>query len=119
MTPKKVELVKSSQQFQLQVDGEPFYIKGAGLELGSIESLARYGGNAFRTWRVANGEKRLDIAFEKISDIKENASGLKVYAKSILALISEKSMVDQFVSRMVYVEPSSFTSIHDGSYIST
>ena len=57
MTPKKVELVQSSQQFQLQVDGEPFYIKGAGLELGSIESLARYGGNAFRTWRVANGEK--------------------------------------------------------------
>ena len=41
MTPKKVELVQSSQQFQLQVDGEPFYIKGAGLELGSIESLAR------------------------------------------------------------------------------
>ena len=69
--------------------------------------------------RVANGEKRLDIAFEKISDIKENASGLTVYAKSILALISEKSMVDNFVSRMVYVEPSSFTSIHDGSSIST
>ena len=69
--------------------------------------------------RVANGEKRLDIAFENTRVILENASGLKVHAKSILALINEKSIVNQFVSRMVYVEPSSFTSIHDGSYIST
>ncbi len=58
MTPKKVELLKQTEGFQLHVNGMPFYIKGAGLELGSIESLADYGGNAFRTWRVDNGEKR-------------------------------------------------------------
>ena len=57
MKPSKVELKKQSQNYQLSVDGNPFYIKGAGLELGSIKSLAAYGGNAFRTWRVDNGEK--------------------------------------------------------------
>jgi beta-galactosidase/beta-glucuronidase len=39
------------------VDEQPFYIKGAGLELGSIQQLAAFGGNAFRTWRVENGDK--------------------------------------------------------------
>lgn len=108
MTPKKVELVQSSQQFQLQVDGEPFYIKGAGLELGSIESLARYGGNAFRTWRVANGEKTgreildeahryglmvcmgLDVARERhgfnYSDKKAVAQQLAMIKADVLAL---------------------------------
>ena len=57
MQPSKVELTKQAQRYQLSVDGKPFYIKGAGLELGSIESLADYGGNAFRTWRVDNGAK--------------------------------------------------------------
>ena len=57
MKPSKVQLKKQSQNYQLSVDGNPFYIKGAGLELGSIKSLADYGGNAFRTWRVDNGEK--------------------------------------------------------------
>ncbi|MDC3248966.1 hypothetical protein OAU08_01905 [Porticoccaceae bacterium] len=57
MKPSKVELKKQSQNYQLSVDGNPFYIKGAGLELSSIKSLADYGGNAFRTWRVDNGEK--------------------------------------------------------------
>ncbi len=34
-----------------------FFIKGAGLEFGDIKSLARNGGNAFRTWRVEDGNK--------------------------------------------------------------
>jgi hypothetical protein len=68
MKPSKVELKRQSQKYQLSIDDKPFYIKGAGLELGSIKSLADYGGNAFRTWRVANGEKSglqiLDEAYE-------------------------------------------------------
>ena len=68
MKPSKVELKKQSQKYQLSIDGKPFYIKGAGLELGSIKSLADFGGNAFRTWRVDNGEKSgleiLDEAYE-------------------------------------------------------
>ena len=59
MNPRKVELVKQAHKYQLTVDGEPFYIKGAGLDLGidNIKSLASHGGNAFRTWRVENGER--------------------------------------------------------------
>jgi hypothetical protein len=56
LKPVKVELKKESGRYLLYADGKPFYIKGAGLEFGNIESLARHGGNAFRTWRVDNGE---------------------------------------------------------------
>ena len=67
MNPRKVELIKQGQNYQLTVDGELFYIKGAGLDLGidNIKSLASHGGNAFRTWRVENGEQSaLDILNE-------------------------------------------------------
>ena len=57
MTPQKVELIKQAQHYQLHVNGTPFYIKGAGLEIGGIERLADYGGNAFRTCRVNNDGK--------------------------------------------------------------
>ncbi len=50
-TPAKVELKNNNGQFQLYVNNEPFYIKGAGLEFGNIESVAKHGGNSFRTWR--------------------------------------------------------------------
>ena len=57
MKPSKVELYFSDSKFQLRVDNKPFYINGAGVDFGSIKSLADFGGNAFRTWRVNNGEK--------------------------------------------------------------
>ena len=37
--PVKVELVEKNGKFQLLVNKEPFYIKGAGLEFGSICSI--------------------------------------------------------------------------------
>lgn len=57
MKPTKVELNYRNNKFQLTVNNQPFYINGAGVDFGSIKSLAEYGGNAFRTWRVNNGEK--------------------------------------------------------------
>jgi len=54
-TVKVVQLEKINDKYQLMVDGNPFYIKGAGLEFGKIASLADNGGNAFRTWRINNG----------------------------------------------------------------
>ena len=57
MKPSKVELYFSDSKFQLRVDNKPFYINGAGVDFGCIKSLADFGGNAFRTWRVNNGEK--------------------------------------------------------------
>ena len=108
MKASKVELKKQSQKYQLSIDGKPFYIKGAGLELGSIKSLADYGGNAFRTWRVDNGEKSgleildeahrhglmvcmgLDVARERhgfdYSDKKAVAEQLAAMEQDVLAL---------------------------------
>jgi len=57
MKPSKVELRQINNQFQLRVNNQPFYIKGAGVDFGNIKNLADFGGNAFRTWRVTNGEK--------------------------------------------------------------
>jgi hypothetical protein len=59
--------------YRLTVDGAPFYVKGAGLEFGHLESLAKAGGNTFRTWRVDNGER-------DVIDILDEAEtlGLKV-----------------------------------------
>ncbi len=56
-TPAKVELKSIDGKFQLYVNNKPFYIKGAGLEFGKIVSVAKHGGNSFRTWRTGNGQQ--------------------------------------------------------------
>ncbi|MEM0961329.1 MAG: hypothetical protein AAGK21_02155 [Bacteroidota bacterium] len=55
--PRSVEMRQVDGRYQLVVDGEPFFIRGAGLEFGDIGTLAERGGNSFRTWRVDNGEQ--------------------------------------------------------------
>ncbi len=54
---KKVQVVKEGNKYHLTVDGEKFYIDGAGLEFGNVAALAKHGGNSFRTWRTDNGKK--------------------------------------------------------------
>ena len=56
-SPAKVAITETNGKYQLLVNNKPFYIKGAGLEYGNIPSLAKNGGNSFRTWRVENGKK--------------------------------------------------------------
>jgi hypothetical protein len=53
--PVKVDLRKTDGRYQLFINQQPFYIKGAGLEFGNQEKLAEHGGNSFRTWRTENG----------------------------------------------------------------
>jgi hypothetical protein len=55
--PAKVTLKQTQGNYQLYVNQEPFYIKGAGLEFGEIASLAKHKGNSFRTWRTNNGKQ--------------------------------------------------------------
>lgn len=54
---KKVEIVKNDNQYQILVDGEPFLVKGAGLEYGNMQALKEHGGNTIRTWRFDNGQQ--------------------------------------------------------------
>jgi hypothetical protein len=55
--PSEVRVLESGGGYRLLVDGQPFYIKGAGLEYGDQEALARHGGNSFRTWTTDNGRE--------------------------------------------------------------
>ena len=55
--PAKVKLTNTNGKFQLYVNDEPFYIKGAGLEFGNVPALSKHKGNSFRTWRTENGKK--------------------------------------------------------------
>ncbi len=65
---RKVELRQVDTKYRLYVDGEEFYVKGAGCEFGDIEALAQHGANSFRTWRINNGistgKEVLDLAEE-------------------------------------------------------
>ena len=49
--PSHVKVVKNGQDWQLLVNGQPFYIKGAAGN-GSKQLLVKSGGNSFRTWGV-------------------------------------------------------------------
>ena len=55
--PRRVEVRQSDGAYRLTVDGEPFFVEGAGLEFGDVERLAARGGNSFRTWRTDNGRQ--------------------------------------------------------------
>ena len=56
-SPAKVEVHQTDGRWQLYVNHQPFFIKGAGLEFGDQEKLAAAGGNSFRTWRTDNGRE--------------------------------------------------------------
>ena len=53
--PAKVEIRCVDGRWRLYVNQQPFYIKGAGIEFGSVEKLKEHGGNSFRTWSTDNG----------------------------------------------------------------
>lgn len=55
--PARVTLRHAAGKYQLLVNGQPFYVKGAGLEFGDQEQLAAHGANTFRTWRTDNGQE--------------------------------------------------------------
>jgi hypothetical protein len=59
----KVEIAQNEDgQYRLFINGEEFFVKGAGLEFGNIQALAEHHGNSFRTWRTRNeNEDAVDV----------------------------------------------------------
>ncbi len=66
--PSHVEMKQTEGKYRLFVNGEEFFVKGAGGELGPIAQVAAVGGNSVRTWRTDNeqrsGKEILDTAHE-------------------------------------------------------
>ncbi|MBN1597488.1 MAG: hypothetical protein JW894_04300 [Bacteroidales bacterium] len=60
--PKKVVVINVNGNYELLVNNKPFFIKGAGIDKGSIEKLAEFGANSLRVWRTDNARNVLDEA---------------------------------------------------------
>ncbi len=67
--PTRVELKKEAGNYQLYLNGKPFWINGAGLEFGRIDKLAEHGGNSFRTWRTDNGRQTGKEVLDKAQEL--------------------------------------------------
>jgi len=61
----KVEIVNRGGHYQLLRGGEPYTIKGAGLEYGDINSLHAHGGNSIRNWSTANDHETAQEVLDK------------------------------------------------------
>ncbi len=63
-----VEMRNVDGKYRLFVNGEEFYVKGAGCQYGDCHEIAAHGGNSFRTWSTGTetqtGLEALDIAWE-------------------------------------------------------
>ena len=58
----KSQIRLTEEGYRVFLNGEPFYIKGAGVHNGDIDALARHGANSMRTWSTENGKEILDKA---------------------------------------------------------
>src|SRR6056297_3664909 len=50
LKPRMVEVKQVEGNYRLVMDGEPFFVEGAGCDDGDIAALASHGANSFRTW---------------------------------------------------------------------
>ncbi|MFT5823168.1 MAG: hypothetical protein ACI8ZM_004428 [Crocinitomix sp.] len=60
----KVEVVETDGQWSLLVNGEDFYVRGAG-GIEDMDLIKSIGGNTVRTWGIDNAQEVLDEAHEK------------------------------------------------------
>ncbi|NBC58956.1 MAG: hypothetical protein GVY05_11815 [Bacteroidetes bacterium] len=65
--PKEPEITKSeirltNEGYRIFLNDEPFYVDGAGVGKGDLETLASHGANSFRTWSTHNAKEILDKA---------------------------------------------------------
>jgi hypothetical protein len=60
--PSKVEIKKNGSNYQLYVNGAPYFIKGAG-GYKRYDDLKQTGGNSVRLWSTYNAKEYLDKAY--------------------------------------------------------
>jgi len=63
--PAVVRIVATADGHQLQVDGTPFRIRGAGLQDGDQEALASRGANSFRTWHTGDDAAQVHAMLDR------------------------------------------------------
>lgn len=61
---RKVTIAKENSKWQLRVNNEPFYIRGAGGTV-QMDAVVACGGNTIRTWGIENAQAILDEAEKK------------------------------------------------------
>jgi hypothetical protein len=63
--PVKVEIRKVNGVYKFYRNGEPYFVKGAGLEIGDMELLAKHGANSLRNWAVDNGREPGEVVLDR------------------------------------------------------
>jgi len=61
----KVEVAKTEAGYRLLRGGEPYVIRGAGMDIDDIERFAEYGGNSIRTWTTSSDEQDTRALLDK------------------------------------------------------
>lgn len=61
----EVKVENKDGRYFLTVNGDEFFVKGAGCENGNIDALAESGANSFRTWGTNRGQEVLDKAHQR------------------------------------------------------
>ncbi len=62
--PSKVEIKQTEGKYRLYVNGEPFFVEGAGCQYGPCTEIAAHGGNSFRTWSTGNEKQSAQQALD-------------------------------------------------------
>jgi hypothetical protein len=64
-----VEVAREGDRYLLLRDGQPYEVKGAGLEFSDVAVFASHGGNSFRTWRTDNAQS---TGLEQLDEAEKN-----------------------------------------------
>jgi len=63
--PAQVRIVHDADGYRMTVDGQPYYVRGAGSASGDLEQLAARGGNSFRTWSTGTDEAQVRAMLDR------------------------------------------------------
>ena len=65
----KVEIVATGQGYQLLRNGQPYVVKGAGIDNQNLQSLVDHGANSLRTWSVDDGAQPAEQLLDQASSL--------------------------------------------------